>query len=67
MSTHGALSVMLSETHNFWPGNSFCEAGWDEEVKCWAASLPLSINVSAEFKIAAFVGQPSRDALVFTE
>lgn len=53
--------------HNFWPDTSFCEVGWDEEVKCWVTSLPLSLNVSAEFKIAAFVGQPSRDALVYAE
>lgn len=53
--------------HNFWPDTSFCEVGWDDEVKRWFTSLPCSLNVSTELKIAAFVGQPSRDVLVFAD
>lgn len=62
-----ARQLDYREVHNFWPDTSFCEAGWDEEVKRWAAGLPATLNVQVELNIARFVGQPSRDALVFAE
>lgn len=62
-----ARQLDYREVHNFWPDTSFCEAGWDEEVKRWAADLPATLNVQVELNIAKFVGQPSRDALVFAE
>lgn len=62
-----ARQLDYDEVHNFWPDTSFCEASWDDEVRCWAATLPSALNVLVELKIALFVGQPSRDALLFAE
>lgn len=62
-----ARQLDYREVHNFWPDTSFCKDGWDEEVKRWAADLPATLNVQVELKIARFVGQPSRDALIFAE
>jgi len=62
-----AKQLDYHEVHNFWSDTSFCEAGWDDEVRCWVATLPPTLNVPIELKIAVFVGQPPRDALLFAE
>jgi hypothetical protein len=65
-----AANSNYDDLYNYWPNVDFREAGWDDEVRQWAArsiSTEPTDEHPIELEIASWVGQPPRPPIVYRE